>query len=146
MAGSAQAANIHPDDAIAASTCLDVINPTEAHTLFEQVTVVGEYNTYLAVLVVVEPEQWSPLCEVQDWDANTANTLLVQEFVLQRIAAQMNAFRGYGKVRQVHIGLQAWTIEAGLLTPTLRVKRPMVMARFDNEIAQFYAGHGVHKS
>jgi len=38
----------------------------------------------------------------------------------------------------VHLTLQPWTIEAGLLTPTLKVKREPVASLFAKEIDALY--------
>jgi long-chain acyl-CoA synthetase len=58
----------------------------------------------------------------------------------------MDDFPGYATIRKVHICEQEWTVEAGLLTPTLKIKRAKVSERYADEIAQLYVGHGVHAS
>ena len=61
--------------------------------------------------------------------------------MLKRIAAQLKEFPGYAQVRRVAIAPDAWTIENGLLTPTLKLKRAKVMEKFNAEIDGMYAGH-----
>jgi long-chain acyl-CoA synthetase len=39
----------------------------------------------------------------------------------------------------VHLTLEPWTIEAGLLTPTLKVNRDVVVPLFAKEIDDLYA-------
>jgi len=64
-----------------------------------------------------------------------------EELVLQRIAAQISEFPGHAHVRRCCITLDAWTIENGLLTPTMKVKRAKVMEKYSAEIERMYAGH-----
>jgi long-chain acyl-CoA synthetase len=44
-------------------------------------------------------------------------------------------------VRRVVLVAEPWTIENGLLTPTLKLKRAKVMEKFNAEIDGMYAGH-----
>ena len=53
----------------------------------------------------------------------------------------MNEFPGYARVRRITALLEPWTVEAGLLTPTLKIKRPRVIEQFNAEIGGMYAGH-----
>jgi len=69
----------------------------------------------------------------------------LEEFLIEQISLQMTDFPGYAKVRKVHICDSEWTVEEGLLTSTLKIKRPKVMARYQDEIEAMYAGHGVKK-
>jgi long-chain acyl-CoA synthetase len=44
-------------------------------------------------------------------------------------------------VRRVFLSLDPWSIENGLLTTTLKLKRAKVVARFKGEIDRLYEGH-----
>jgi hypothetical protein len=44
----------------------------------------------------------------------------------------------HGIVRAVHLMLEPCTIQNGLLTPTLKIKRKAIEHRFRDEIAAFY--------
>jgi long-chain acyl-CoA synthetase len=37
--------------------------------------------------------------------------------------------------------LDSWTIENGLLTPTLKIKRHVIEKQYANEIKELYRGH-----
>jgi len=58
----------------------------------------------------------------------------------------MKQFPGYARVRRVHASLDPWTVEAGLLTPTLKIKRAELAARYAIEIDALYAEKGARKS
>ncbi|HXF65887.1 MAG TPA: long-chain fatty acid--CoA ligase [Burkholderiales bacterium] len=112
--------------------------------LFEQVMLVGEARPYLSVLAVLNAEHWKKLAAGNGLDAASAEVLRsrrVEELLLARIAAQMKAFPGYAQVRRAAAVLEPWTVENGLLTPTLKLRRAQVMERFNAEIDRMYAGH-----
>jgi long-chain acyl-CoA synthetase len=112
--------------------------------LFDQVMVFGEARPYLVALAVVNPEAWTQFCKELGVAANKPETLTdkaVQANVLARIALNMRAFPGYAKVNRVLLLQEPWTIDNGLLTPTLKLKRPDVVGRFSEQIKQLYEGH-----
>jgi long-chain acyl-CoA synthetase len=51
----------------------------------------------------------------------------------------VKAYPSYARPRAVWWTLEPWTIAAGLLTPTLKNKRPALEHRFAAEIEQIYA-------
>ena len=112
-------------------------------SLFEQVMLLGEGKPYLSVMTVLNAERWMKLCTEKGLDASptAVNAKAAEEALRARIAAQMKEFPGYAQVRRVCASLEAWTVENGLLTPTLKLKRAKVMERFHAEIDSMYAGH-----
>ena len=112
--------------------------------LFDQVMVHGEGCPYLIVLAVVNPEGWTQLAQATGVRADMPESLhdtRIEQQVLQRISEQIKSFPGYAKVRRVLLLTEAWNIENGLLTPTLKLKRGAVATRYANEIQQLYSGH-----
>ena len=110
--------------------------------LIEQVMVVGEGRPYLTALVVLEPGHWSALAKEMGLDPEDPASLQekrVHNEVLKRIKAALKDFPGYAKIRKVHLSLEPWTIEEGLITPTLKVKRPKVLERFADEVEALYS-------
>jgi len=51
----------------------------------------------------------------------------------------LKGFPGYIRVRRVVTTREPWTVENGLLTPTLKVKRERVQEKFRTEIERAYA-------
>ncbi len=112
--------------------------------LFEQVMVHGEGHPYLVVLAVLNAENWQRFAQEVGVRADMPESLRdtrVEQQVLRRIAEQITEFPGYAKVRRVLLLTEPWSIENGLLTPTLKIKRAPVVARFATEIEQLYQGH-----
>lgn len=109
--------------------------------LFEQVMVIGEARPYLAALIVLNRERWHQLAEQCGVDPNRADALTEQQLqnqVLRIITELLHDFPGYAKIRRVYLTLEPWSVENGLLTPTLKVKRAKVMEYLDQEINRLY--------
>jgi long-chain acyl-CoA synthetase len=109
--------------------------------LFEQVMLLGEGKPFLTVMAVLNADHWQKLAAASGLDAAAPRTAQAEKAVLKRIAAQISEFPGYAQVRRVTVTLDAWTIENGLLTPTMKLKRAKVMEKFNAEIDGMYAGH-----
>ncbi len=112
--------------------------------LFDQVMIYGEARPYLVALVVLNPDSWEQLAHNLQLNPAMDETLheapVVAE-ILQRVKQQLSGFPGYAKVHKVHMLIEPWTIEEGLLTPTLKLKRNKVLSRFSVQINAMYEGH-----
>ena len=61
---------------------------------------------------------------------------------LKRAKAAASDFPNYALPRAVLLTNEPWTIENGLITPTLKLKRGPLSNKFEAEIARVYATHG----
>ncbi len=123
---------------------VDIETAIARDALFEQVMLLGEGKSYLSVMAVLNADHWKKLCTERGLDPSTPETARsrqADEVLLSRVAAQMKEFPGYAQVRRVAATLEPWTVENGLLTPTLKLKRAKVMEKFNAEIDRMYAGH-----
>lgn len=112
--------------------------------LFDQLMVYGEGKSALVVLAVVNPEQWQAFAQQLGVRADMPEALHdshVEHQVLQRIGEQIREFPGYAKVQRVLLLTEPWSIENGLLTPTLKLKRNQVTQRYAGQINALYQGH-----
>ena len=112
-------------------------------TLFEQVMLIGEGKPFLSVFTNLQLDQWKKVAAENGFaeDEAALRTPAVEKLLLARIAAQMKQFPGYAQVRRITAKLDPWTVENGLLTPTLKLRRPRVMEKFQAELDQMYTGH-----
>ncbi|OKO86049.1 AMP-dependent synthetase [Bradyrhizobium sp. NAS80.1] len=109
-----------------------------ADPLFDQALVVGEQRPFLTALVVLNAKAWAE--EKQKLAASGKQGEAAERAaLLARIAAAVKAYPSYATPRAVWWTLEPWTIAAGLLTPTLKNKRPALEHRFADEIAHIYA-------
>jgi long-chain acyl-CoA synthetase len=59
--------------------------------------------------------------------------------LIQRANERLKEFPRYIRVRRVVATREPWTIDNGLLTPTLKVRREKVQQQFGSEIERAYA-------
>jgi long-chain acyl-CoA synthetase len=109
--------------------------------LFEQAIVLGEGRSYLTALLVLNADLWTGLAQELGLDPESPKSLedphLLKE-MLKRVRLTLKDFPGYAKIRRAALSLEPWTVENGLLTPTLKVKRNQVMAHHRAAIEEMY--------
>jgi long-chain acyl-CoA synthetase len=100
--------------------------------LFEQVMLIGEGKPYLSVMTVLNQDHWRKLAAEHGKppEAASIRTPEIEKALLARLTAQMKQFPGYAQVRRVSATLEPWTVENGLLTPTMKLRRSRVMDKF----------------
>lgn len=121
----------------------DMENAIMLDTLFEQVMIVGEGKQFLSALVILNPDVWYDFANSKGWDPKDENTLKdpkVIRAINMRVQATLKEFPAYAKIRRVYPSIEPWSVENGLLTPTLKVKRAKVLERFSSEIDAMYEG------
>lgn len=112
--------------------------------LIEQVMVLGEQKPYLSALCVLCPDRWQEFALTIGVDPGEPRVLErpeVERAVLDRIGEQVKMFPGYARILRVHLSLEPWSVENGLMTPTLKLKRAQVMERMVEPISKLYVGH-----
>jgi long-chain acyl-CoA synthetase len=112
--------------------------------LIDQVMIFGEAHPYLVALAVLNPEVWLSIAAKVGVRPDMPESLTdsnVRAKVLRRIARNLSGFPGYANVHRVLLLREPWSIENGLLTPTLKIKRAEVAAKFAEQIKQLYEGH-----
>jgi long-chain acyl-CoA synthetase len=112
--------------------------------LFEQVMVVGDSRPFLSAVLVLNPEQLRSLVNELGLTTDVEQACQserVKEAILERISRQLSAFPGYARIVKIHCQLEPWSIEAGLITPTLKLKRNRVYERYSQQIEEMYRDH-----
>ena len=112
--------------------------------LFEQVMVMGEGRPYLTAFVVINQDQWTKLAG-QSGTPSAVDSIMrsepAQKIVLDRVQRLIKSFPGYAQIHRVAVLAQPWTVENGLLTPTMKLKRAKVTEAYKKELEALYAGH-----
>lgn len=108
--------------------------------LFEQSMVLGEGRPYLTLLAVLHRPLWEELTGQLGVASDAASLARpeVKTAVLQRLEKLLAAFPGFVFIKDVTLSLEPWTVDEGLLTPTLKLKRSAVERRLSDEIGRMY--------
>ena len=106
--------------------------------LFEQAAVIGEGRPFLAALILLNSAAWKRFAEENHEKPDRPNAPSAKIKLLARVQQLLGEFPRYAQVRAIHLTLQPWTIDAGLLTPTLKVKRDVLQRVFANEIEKLF--------
>jgi long-chain acyl-CoA synthetase len=110
--------------------------------LFDQVLVVGEGRSFLSALLVLNADLWTGLAGEYglnpDLIESLADTHLVKD-MLKRIRVALRGFPGYAKIRRATLMLEPWTLDNGLMTPTLKVKRGQVLKHHGEAVERMYS-------
>jgi long-chain acyl-CoA synthetase len=124
------------------------VPPTEMESaiqldpLFEQVMLVGEGKPYLAALIVLNEAHWQTFAAGLNIDPAQPAALTdprVLKALTRRVASHLKHFPGYAQVRRLHPDLTPWTVDNDLLTPTLKIKRSLILERYRTAIEAMYA-------
>ncbi|MGD9390972.1 MAG: AMP-binding protein [Thioalkalispiraceae bacterium] len=112
--------------------------------LFDQAMVVGEGKPFIAALLVLEQHAWEKFASDLELDASDKRSLTnprTIKAILNRLASLLSSFPGYAQIHSVYLSCEPWSIENGLLTPTLKIKRKVINERFSSQITDLYRGH-----
>ena len=110
-----------------------------ANPLFDQIMIVGEGRPYLSALVVPNPDRWRE--SGLEFTSGNALDRKTERSLLRSIREQLHGFPGYARVRRVAVTMDPWTIENGLLTPTLKVRRSKVLEFHAADVEHLYEGY-----
>lgn len=111
--------------------------------LFEQVMIIGEARPYLVALLVLNQELWNKLAANKGLSENAASQNLgdVEKLLLERIASLTREFPGYAQIVRVAVSPDPWSIDDGLMTPTLKLRRSHIQKKYTDLIEMLYIGH-----
>ena len=120
----------------------DLEQAITADPLFEQAWVFGEARPYLACIVVLGAARWGELAASLGLDpaapASLSDPAALRE-AMRRIDGLTREFPRHGQPRKVLLTLEPFSLENSLMTPTLKLKRLNLQARFGASIEGLYA-------
>lgn len=118
-------------------------NKMKESPFIEQMMVVGENQKFVSALIVPAFDY------LKDWSAkngvsyNTKEELVTNPKVLKAIQDEVEGYnKDFGKVEQVKkfkLLSTDWTVDNGIMTPTMKVKRDVVMKQYQSDIDAIYA-------
>lgn len=106
--------------------------------LFEQVCVIGDQRPCVVAILVLNRQAWLLLARDLAIDPADLDVSVATDAILSRISVQTRALPAIWQVRAMLATTTPWTVADGSLTPTLKVKRRVIEARFKEQIDSLY--------
>ncbi|NWF36946.1 long-chain fatty acid--CoA ligase [Mariprofundus sp. KV] len=109
----------------------------------DQVVVYGDQKPYLVALVVPNPEAckaWAVqkgLPET-DWD-HLCDSAIFKKHLQTKISTMLKPLNTFEHVRRIHLLHKPFTIESGLMTPTMKIKRRKVYDHYHEVLESLYS-------
>ena len=108
-----------------------------------QVCVVGDRRKYLVALITIDEENVRAFAEERGLSADSLRELLelqeVNDLIRSVVDEKNKELASFETIKDFRL-LEEFSIDNGLLTPTLKVKRNVAMERFADVIEQMYVG------
>src|SRR5512132_928471 len=118
-------------------------NDLKTSKYVSQALVVGDRRAYPAALITLDQAElakWAVENGLDGDAAGLADDVRVRQLV-QGVVDEVNRERSrYEQLKRFSVLPRDFTIEGGELTPTLKVRRRVVLERYADEIEQLYAG------
>lgn len=119
----------------------DMENTICIEPLYEQVMVVGEGQSFLGAIIVLNREEWIKLANkllINPYKEESLTDTTLHSHIIAQLRKLLYEFPGYAKIRRVILTLEPWTVDNGLITPTLKVKRNKVQECYAGKISNIY--------
>jgi len=117
-------------------------NEIKQHPLVSQCVVVGDRRPYLVALVTLDPEEAAAYAKENGLSEDVeqlATDRSVRNLIEEHLGRVNEKFARVEQVKKIAILPQDLSQESGELTPTLKAKRAVVVAKHDREIEKLYA-------
>lgn len=109
------------------------------HPLVNEAVLIGDQRKYLTALLTLEPEsleEWARSKQIAVKDAHKSEEL--QQEIQAHIDRINPEFARVEQVKKFRILPENFSVEAGQLTPSLKIKRRVIVEQFEDEIEQMY--------
>ncbi|CAH0991247.1 Long-chain-fatty-acid--CoA ligase FadD15 [Sinobacterium norvegicum] len=110
--------------------------------LIEQITIIGDERQFVSALIVPAFEDLEKLAKQKGIEYKDRLELISHSDIVlhfkQRIEKMQSELAGYEKVKKFTLLVEEFTIAKNELTPTLKVKRKVILEKFKTEINAMY--------
>ncbi|MCA0927929.1 AMP-dependent synthetase/ligase [Ruegeria profundi] len=120
------------------------VNPTPIETalaanpLVDQVCVLGDGKPWCSAVVVVNVPKFQAWCRGLDISLADPMPEQVRRKLVKFLAIGLEDIPPFARIRDIVIETEPWGLESGLITPTLKPKRPQILARYERAFTKLY--------
>lgn len=119
-------------------------NKMKESGFIEQIMVIGEGEKHPSAIIQPSFEFLEEWCKRKEIEYVSNESIIQNERVIKRIMKEVNFyndnFAKYEQVKKIILAPSVWAVESGEMTPTMKIKRRVLMKNFENEIEQCYRG------
>jgi len=119
-------------------------NKLKASRFIEQLIVIGENRKFPAALVVPEFNFLKDWCERKGIPFESREQVIKDQRVIDRVFKEVEAANeGLGKweqIKKIALLPKEFAIDTGELTPTMKLRRKPIMAKYESAVEALYAG------
>lgn len=123
---------------------LPIENKMKENHLIEQMMVVGAGKKFTGALIVPSYTNLVPWCKQHDVPYTSHEQMIKDARVVDLYQSAVNAFNPefnhVEQVKKIVLLPNEWSIDSGELTPTGKMKRKVIMEKYDAEIEKMYSG------
>ncbi|GBD91179.1 long-chain-fatty-acid--CoA ligase FadD15 [bacterium BMS3Abin04] len=121
---------------------MPIENKMKESLFIEEIMVVGENRRFTAAIIVPNFEFVEKWCQRKCLELKTREQLINSDILKERIWKDIQKFnKRFGHIQQVKkiaLVLDQWTVETGELTPTLKLKRRVLLKKYKELIEEIY--------
>tara|TARA_B110000046_G_scaffold25332_3_gene24877 strand:+ start:67622 stop:69382 length:1761 start_codon:yes stop_codon:yes gene_type:complete len=119
-------------------------NKMKESNFIEQIMVIGESEKHPAAIVQPSFDYLKEWCKRKDITYTTDAEMIKMELIHNRIMREVNIynekFAHFEQVKKIILAPSVWGIDSGELTPTMKIKRRILMENFNDQIENCYRG------
>lgn len=117
-------------------------NKLKESMFIEQVMIVGEGEKFPAALIVPNFETIKDYCEIKQLPFKSNEQVIQHPSIIDKMEREVyrinQQFGKWEQVKKIKILPELWSIEGEELTPTMKLKRRVVLEKFKDEVESFY--------
>jgi len=118
-------------------------NTFKESRFIEQIIVIGEYRKHPSALVVPTFEFLEDWCKRKDIDCSDRKKMLSNDQVVARFQKEIDhyneTFGKWEQIKKFELLPEEFTVDNGMVTPTLKLKRKIIHSTYEELIESIYA-------
>ncbi len=119
-------------------------NKLKESSFIEQVMVIGESEKHPSAIIQPAFNYLKEWCKRKDITYSSNEDMLKEDRIFNRIMREVDhyndGFAQYERVKKIILSPTEWAISSGEMTPTMKIKRRVIMENFKDEIETCYRG------
>jgi len=117
-------------------------NKFKESPFIENIMVVGESKQFISALIITDFEHFESWCGVKGYEYTTTENAIKDEKIINRIQSEVDNFNSEldktEQVKKFKLLTKNWSVEDGELSPTLKLRRKIILEKYKDLVEDFY--------